>query len=124
MDNINDDVNNITQPIFNNLDQLILKKSELCIKCQACCKEVGIHTPYLYTDVVTAEFYTARGFRVTDNDGYIFLHLSMSCPHLTPAGCDIYENRPAVCIEFDGRIHYDGHCAWSELDNGGEDADV
>lgn len=88
--------------------------SKLCVKCQACCKEVAIHSQYPYTQAV-AEFYEARGFRVYNESGMAVIHLDYPCPKLTPLGCSIYETRPEVCKEFDGRLHFaggEGKCLW------------
>lgn len=120
---LNEQIDETVTSVFSEMERLIEQKSDLCVKCQACCKCIGIYTAYPY-DVATAEFYTIRGFKVIDKNGYVFLHMDLPCPKLTENGCSIYENRPAVCAEFDGRIHYDGPCAWNDLENTGEDKDV
>lgn len=78
---------------------------DVCINCQKCCKTIGIHTIYPYvTDVI--EFYTVRGFKVSDRDGLVFLHLDLKCPHIIPSGCNIYHHRPQVCKDFQGSVEF------------------
>lgn len=96
-----------------------MTKSELCRQCQACCKELGVHTRYLYEPNIV-EFFKARGFTVLqDDDNFAYLTWEHVCPHLTPDGCDIYMNRPQVCEDFDGRLEMIGwdnsKCKWKEL---------
>jgi len=71
-------------------------------------------------DEKAREWMAARGFRVLeDPDGLIMQHyrvvIDIPCPHLSkqaPWTCDIYETRPAVCREFDGRKVQSVECKW------------
>jgi len=80
------------------------RKSKICLKCQACCKELGIHTLYEYNDI-NKEFYEARGMKVSKytfgRETFIFLDLDIPCPHLDDKkGCLIYKKRPENCKSF------------------------
>lgn len=48
-------------------------------------------------------FFDKRGFTVSVAENRIFLGFKLDCPHLTATGCDIYEERPKLCREWDGR---------------------
>jgi len=96
------------------------KKQELCISCQKCCKEILVYThPVLYScDAGELEtFYRTRGFEVTRlEEDAIILSFKHTCQHLTPQGCDIYENRPASCAGYSGIDDFGGACLWSTLE--------
>jgi Fe-S-cluster containining protein len=52
------------------------------------------------------EFYKARGATrvIMMGDSKRFWAIwPWKCPHPTKIGCDIYEHRPTVCREYDGR---------------------
>jgi Fe-S-cluster containining protein len=94
------------------------EKQQLCIACCKCCREVGIYThPGMYSNTKeeVVEFYRARGFNVTESGDLLIISLKMACPHLTPAGCDIYENRPQVCKDYSGLNDFKTECFWSGL---------
>ncbi|HTR44805.1 MAG TPA: YkgJ family cysteine cluster protein [Thermodesulfovibrionales bacterium] len=94
------------------------EKERLCIVCSKCCREIGIYThPGMYTCSAEEliEFYEARGFTVTRSEDVLVLSLKIPCPHLTPAGCDIYERRPQVCKEYSGLDDFGEACLWSKL---------
>ena len=98
----------------------LTEKERLCISCQKCCREISIYShPVLYscTAEKIIEFYKGRGFKVTrlEEDALIisFKHV---CPHLTPEGCDIYENRPGACAEYSGIEDFGKGCLWSAID--------
>lgn len=89
--------------------------SDICKKCRNCCKEIGIHTQYMY-DRTIIDFYEARGFKVDPySNGLAFVHKKMSCPYLKEYGCEIYNERPAICREFNGLLHFYEKCDWQEL---------
>lgn len=94
---------------LSELQQLI------CKYCQLCCQWIGIRTSSPYDDI-NVQFYEARGFICENDDGNLFLSQEQSCPHLKSNGCDIYHKRPRVCCEYDGRIHFEDKCLWSQLD--------
>lgn len=89
-------------------------KSELCIKCQACCKVLTFEVP-LYTG--TLEFYKARGLHTVYKDKHtatvIVPHI---CPQLTEGGCKIYLLRPAGCKMYDGSKSFvmRDQCLWNK----------
>ncbi len=96
----------------------ITEKQKLCVSCMKCCREVGIYThPDMYVN--TAEelihFYEARGFSVERSGDMLVLSLRHSCPHLTAAGCDIYEKRPQVCKDYSGPADFGSSCLWANL---------
>lgn len=89
--------------------------SELCKRCQKCCKEVAIESQYPYCDEVI-EFYEARGFEVkVGSNNCAFISAKIPCPHLTDSGCNIYNNRPKTCQDFNGLIDFNGDCLWMEV---------
>jgi len=74
---------------------------------------VGILLPE-YSEY-TKEFYEARGFNTYKvNGNQMGITLNYPCPHLKPNGCDIYETRPGVCRDYDGRQHalMKDKCLW------------
>lgn len=99
-----------------NADQIL---SDLCIKCQKCCKQLGIYTSYLYDDNPDViEFYEVRGFRTKkSNEGILYIYFNNICPNLNTTGCSIYENRPQVCRHFNGIIDFGSDCLWNNLIN-------
>jgi len=97
----------------------LTEKERLCIACQKCCKELFIYThPVLYDCPAgtIADFYKARGFDVTTlEENAMILSFKHICPHLTPAGCDIYETRPTACSDYSGIEDFGEGCLWSSL---------
>ena len=77
------------------------EEEQICIECQECCKTLAV--PYYTADNDTIEFYSIRGCERVINDQGAYLLIPFSCPHLIEDGCDIYEDRPEVCREYDGR---------------------
>ena len=77
------------------------EKSAICIKCQACCKQVyfKLHP----SDLSGIGFYRIRGLDVRIHAGHAYIIIPQVCQHLTKRGCGIYAMRPASCILFDGR---------------------
>jgi Fe-S-cluster containining protein len=49
------------------------------------------------------EFYKTRGCKLVYADGLMLVAMEYVCPHLTPEGCSIYEDRPDWCRQYDGR---------------------
>ena len=94
------------------------EKQKLCLACRKCCETVGTYTdPDIYeaSERELIRFYRARGLTVTKEDGYLFLHLEMPCPHLKENGCDIYAKRPKLCREYTGLDDFGKGCLWSSL---------
>ena len=91
-------------------------RQRLCLECLECCHVIAVPT-FLRGDRFK-EFYTKRGFRVMMHQGLSLVVLRSTCPHLTDKGCSIYEQRPQVCREYDGRkdpiMRY--ICKWKELE--------
>jgi Fe-S-cluster containining protein len=98
----------------------LTEKERLCLACRKCCREISIYThPILYMCDAgkIVDFYKARGFEVTRlEEDAIILSLPHVCPHLTGAGCDIYESRPAACAEYSGIEDFGEACLWSTLE--------
>lgn len=97
----------------------LTEKERLCIACQKCCRELFVYThPVLYdcpADFVV-DFYRARGFDVTlMKEDAIIMSLKHPCPHLTEAGCDIYDTRPRACREYSGIEDFGDECLWSTI---------
>ncbi len=96
------------------------EKERLCISCQKCCNELFVYThPVLYScsAETIVDFYKARGFDVSRlEEDAIILSFKHTCPHLTPDGCDIYEDRPKACAEYSGIEDFGEGCLWSTLE--------
>ncbi len=99
--------------------KVLSEKEKLCIACQKCCKELFIYThPVLYSCPAgpLVDFYRARGFDVKRlEEDAIILSFKHTCPHLTPEGCDIYEQRPEACVNYSGIEDFGEECLWSKL---------
>ncbi|MBI5641062.1 MAG: YkgJ family cysteine cluster protein [Nitrospirae bacterium] len=99
--------------------QLQNEKERLCLSCMKCCREVIVYThPVLYScpAEMLVEFYQARGFSVTRlKEDAIILSFKHDCQHLTPAGCDIYDQRPEACRDYSGIEDFGDECLWSQL---------
>lgn len=92
------------------------QRQELCVQCQKCCKEMAFQTVYEATQD-NIDFFQKRGFRVEVYGYAIYLWTDkLPCPHLTKDGCGIYENRPQVCKDYDGREQFKEDCLWNSLD--------
>jgi len=79
------------------------KKERLCLQCMECCKifAVPVRAVDIHPDSIA--FYEARGCKLaTLSGGRIGVVIPISCPHLTPEGCDIYKDRPLDCRLYDG----------------------
>ena len=78
------------------------KKSKLCLQCLECCKVIAI--PVEHVSPETIELYVARGCWLAPLSGGRYgIVIPFPCPHLTPEGCDMYNNRPQVCKDYDGK---------------------
>jgi Fe-S-cluster containining protein len=75
-----------------------------CIKCQECCKWLGVAQPTITRD--DAEFFLMRGCRIAviENEGKkaAIIYIKHICPNLTETGCRIYTVRPRACREYRG----------------------
>ena len=79
-------------------------EQRVCIECQECCKYL---TFIVGPDVIKRhrEIYEARGcvIRTMRDSNSFALRVPSVCQHLTEHGCDIYEDRPQECKDYDGR---------------------
>ncbi len=92
-------------------------KSDLCLKCIECCKIMGFYINA--KDVEAVQFYDKRGCRLSlVTPEIISVTIDRVCPELSENGCKIYENRPRICKNFDGRLHNEtkGICLWNGLE--------
>jgi len=88
---------------------------DLCLGCHRCCEKLVFPLKIsLGWEKDVREFYEARGCEVRIKDGVIFAVLDFKCPHLKD-GCDIYDNRPRTCRDYDGRDDFiiGDECAWA-----------
>jgi Fe-S-cluster containining protein len=93
------------------------QKSELCIKCQECCKFIPISIPRQpeseqFNQLV--EFFQVHGCKVRVFGDDIVVKIPSQCIHLAQDGCVIYEARPKVCREMDGLkdLAFIDSCLW------------
>jgi Fe-S-cluster containining protein len=93
------------------------EKSALCLQCHKCCMQLPMSLKYepdsqMFKEI--SEFFIAHGCTATVIAGTFVLSVPHVCQHLTEKGCAIYENRPQVCRNYDGRrdprLHMD--CLW------------
>lgn len=95
------------------------RKMELCKKCMACCMKVGFQM--FEPTIDQMEFYKTRGFKIhNEGRGWKSFSIEQICQHLDVegrTGCKIYEHRPQICRDFDGRntATLKGECAWEML---------
>lgn len=79
------------------------KKSKLCLQCMECCKILAVPIELKYIHPESIAFYVARGCWIAPlSGGRLGIVVPFPCPHLTPEGCDMYENRPQECRDYDG----------------------
>ena len=79
------------------------KKEKLCLQCAECCKILAVEVTLQSMPPEAIAFYVTRGcWLATLSGGRLGLVIPYQCPHLTPEGCDIYEDRPLVCKDYDG----------------------
>jgi len=76
------------------------KKRKLCLRCLECCKVFYI--PVRIATEAEKEFYEARGCTIENFRGNEVVVIPLPCPHLTPEGCDIYDERSEICKSYDG----------------------
>jgi Fe-S-cluster containining protein len=76
------------------------KKRKLCLQCLECCKV--FYVPTQINNEAEKEFYELRGCTVENFRGNQVVVIPLPCPHLTPEGCNIYNERPEVCKNYDG----------------------
>jgi len=81
------------------------EQQEICVKCQECCKWVTFTlSPSDGYRNKMRDYYSHRGFDVVSSvDRFMPVMIPSPCPHLTKDGCNVYENRPDYCKEYDGR---------------------
>jgi hypothetical protein len=82
------------------------EKSALCLQCHACCKQLPMsikYDPESPAFQAISEFFTTHGCEAMMVHGVYVISVPHICQHLTESGCDIYESRPTVCRDYDGR---------------------
>lgn len=87
-----------------------------CIECSECCEWVTFIIPQpsgiqlttersSFLKNALVEFYEARGCKIKDAIGdNMAVMVPSVCPHLSVKGCDIYDKRPDLCRQYDGRL--------------------
>lgn len=91
-------------------------KSELCLECLKCCREIGWYVNS--RDLHMIHFYGTRGCEMFDDgNGSVLVTMPAVCKQLTDKGCGVYKDRPLVCRTYDGRNDpkLKGECLWNLL---------
>jgi len=102
------------------------KKRRLCLQCLECCKILAVPIELKYADPESIAFYVNRGcWLATLSGGRLGIVIPFQCPHLTPEGCNIYENRPLACKEYDGTRDplMSDKCLWIKKNRKGRNND-
>jgi len=97
-------------------------KSKLCKNCARCCQVMVLPVARPLNKSMEGsmtDWMNVRGCEVVaETPTELFVKVSHPCPHLGKSYegyyCDIYENRPYGCKEFDGRTHSWLKCAWKD----------
>lgn len=113
-------------------EQLAGDKRRLCLECLECCRHlVFVVRPrprvgQSLGDCVEEleRFYRVRGCEIRGlknswgGTETWLADVPLPCPHLTPRGCDFYDERPEVCRLYDGRRDpvMRERCRWGELE--------
>lgn len=95
------------------------EKSALCLQCQKCCKVLPISLRYepesaMFKTIST--FFIEHGCDAMVIGNTFVISVQHVCQHLTEEGCSIYEKRPEVCRNYDGRKdpRLARECLWSK----------
>ncbi len=91
------------------------QESELCRKCQMCCRFL-VNTNKI--DATKLEFLRAWGVIFITDGVRIGTCLPHACKNITDEGCKIYKDRPDVCKGFKGGDEvkiWRPFCLWYEL---------
>lgn len=68
-----------------------------------CCKVIAVRAAINPQHMQTKHFYETRGCKIIPTDVLPLIVIPYKCVHLTDAGCSIYDKRPAICRNYDGR---------------------
>lgn len=79
-------------------------KQKLCLDCMECCKTMIIPTLYsVVNDKMSLDLFEMRGIKVNYGNFGPTLVLPSPCQYIGEEGCHIYNDRPDVCRNYDGR---------------------
>lgn len=87
---------------YEELDNLNKLREKACLSCLLCCSRTLM--PVSLKNKEELAFYETKGFRFFVLWDRVFTVIHGKCPHLTKLGCKIYKNRPAGCVNYDGRM--------------------
>lgn len=93
-------------------------KQELCLSCLQCCKTMIIPTVYNFVaDAQLAILSEMRDIKYIDTNMGPFALIPCACKFLTNKGCRIYDRRPDICRNYDGRNVplMEGICKWYDI---------
>jgi len=95
------------------------QESEICRKCQFCCRWLGYRVAFDKNNGEYYKFINEWGVPLALEEGHmVHFFVPFPCQHIREGtGCNIYEDRPKVC-----RIHKGGdnnptvipYCGWYE----------
>lgn len=89
------------------------KNNIICVKCNECCKWMTFTISPESKSAMDkfTEFYKARGCKVKMGTDSLVVMVPYMCANLNliTGYCDIYNRRPQLCREYDGR--WDPHMA-------------
>ena len=72
----------------------------VCEKCGACCKIVRIYQKFEKDELIWWEYHGIEAKKSINLDAH-YIDFPIPCKHLKNNLCDIWENRPQVCRDFD-----------------------
>lgn len=101
------------------------QKSALCLECGGkCCRELPISLAYdpdseMFKKI--SSFFMQHGCRAVIIQKTLVMKVPHVCQHLLPdSKCAIYENRPVMCRDYDGRKDPTlfKECLWNRQEDG------
>lgn len=94
------------------------QESEICLKCQFCCRWIGYHVPLKSNNPEYYTFIKAWGIPTSLIGDVVHFFVPLPCQHISrDEGCRVYKDRPIVCQKFkggDSSPEIRPYCGWYE----------